>query len=265
MRLSVLQITDTHLRAQAGQRLIGVDTQASLVAVLTAALSVRIPDAVLVTGDIAHDAGPATYDRFVALLDSFYQGPRLLLAGNHDLWSPLSAHQKGTGSDSAVPELLSIGNWDLIGLDSHLDDEPGAAPTQRILERLQAVCTAARRTDRHTLIALHHPVIPVGSPWLDKDRVQNSDLLLEWLSEHSSAKVVVFGHAHQIVESTYRNIQLLGAPSTCFQFAPHTEKFTIDDRMPGCRWLFLETDGRVSTQVQRLDDFPLTIDLTQRH
>lgn len=265
MRLSVLQITDTHLRASAGARLLGVDTQASLEAVLTAALSVRIPDAVLVTGDIAHDPEPGTYDRFVALLESFYKGPCLLLAGNHDLWTPLLPHQQQANVGAPTAEVLSIGGWDLIGLDSHLDDQPGACPTQRLLERLQGACADARGGGRHVLIALHHPLIPVGSPWLDKDRVQNSDLLLEWLSEHSTAKVIVFGHAHQIVESNFRDIQLLGAPSTCFQFAPHTEKFTIDDRMPGCRWLFLESDGRVSTQVQRLDDFPLAIDLTQRH
>ncbi|MCB1685586.1 MAG: metallophosphoesterase [Pseudomonadales bacterium] len=265
MRLSVLQITDTHLRATAGQRLLGVDTQASLEAVLTAAFAVRIPDAVLVTGDIAHDPEPATYERFVALFESYYKGPRLLLAGNHDLWAPLLPHQQQAGSRAPTAEVLSIGAWDLIGLDSHLDDEPGACPPERLLERLQSACADARRAARHVLIALHHPLIPVGSPWLDKDRVHNSDLLLEWLSEHSTAKAVVFGHAHQIVESIFRDIQLLGAPSTCFQFAPHTEKFTIDDRMPGCRWLFLETDGRVSTQVQRLDDFPLTLDLTQRH
>ena len=257
MRLSVLQITDTHLRSRADQRLIGVDTQASLEAVLDSALAERTPDAVLVTGDIAHDPDPATYTRFVELLEHRYTGPRVLLAGNHDLWSPLLAHQ-----DSVR---LTLGGWELIGLDSHVDDQPGAAPAQRLLDTLQPYCEDAHRSGRHVLLALHHPLVSVGSPWLDKDRVQDSDLLLEWLSEHSSVKVIVFGHAHQIVECVHGDIQLLGTPSTCFQFAPHTERFTIDDRMPGYRWLYLEDDGAVTTQVRRLQDFPITIDLTQRH
>ena len=60
---SLLQITDLHLLAAANSRLLGVDTAASLDAVLHAALSERAADAMIVTGDIAHDAAEATYAR----------------------------------------------------------------------------------------------------------------------------------------------------------------------------------------------------------
>ncbi len=55
--LRVLHITDTHLRATAGATLLGVDTAASLAAVLHRAFSEHAPDAVLASGDLAHDPG----------------------------------------------------------------------------------------------------------------------------------------------------------------------------------------------------------------
>ena len=56
---SLLQITDLHVLAAANSRLLGVDTAVSLDAVLRAALSERAADAMIVTGDIAHDAAEA--------------------------------------------------------------------------------------------------------------------------------------------------------------------------------------------------------------
>src|SRR4051794_38072646 len=59
----ILQITDLHVLPSTGQRLLGVDTAASLDAVLSAALAERSPDALIVTGDIAHEPGDAAYAR----------------------------------------------------------------------------------------------------------------------------------------------------------------------------------------------------------
>ncbi len=50
----LLQITDLHLLPRADALLLGVDTARSLDAVLRGALSERMPDALFVTGDIAH-------------------------------------------------------------------------------------------------------------------------------------------------------------------------------------------------------------------
>ena len=114
------------------------------------------------------------------------------------------------------------------------------------------------------MIATHHPPLEVGCPWLDKDRIQNGPELLEWLSEHAGIKGMVFGHAHQVIESAYEHLALLGSPSTCFQFAPRSESFAVDDGKPGYRWLRLDTQGGVQTEVGRVVDYPLTLDLSER-
>jgi Icc protein len=259
--LNILQITDVHLRSSAGQRLLGVDTDDSLRAVLTQAFAERKPDAVLVTGDVAHDAQVQTYERFISILDAFYDGPRLLLPGNHDLWAPMQRFL-------SEPSVLSLPGWDLIGLDSHVDDSTGGEVAEPEMLALREACAAA--TDKHILLATHHPPITLDCPWIDAHRIQNGTELLAWLSEHTTVRAMVFGHAHQIVESVFesrlenRRIALLGTPSTCFQFEPRSVKFTIDDRKPGYRWLFLGSDGGVTSEVHRVADYPLKIELPQR-
>ena len=251
MTLTVLQISDVHLRREVGDRLLGVDTWDSVVAVLDQALGERSPDALLVTGDVAHDPEPRVYARFKALLAERFSGPVLMLPGNHDVLAAMGE----------LPAALELDGWTVLALDSHVDDEPQAEVDQRELSRLQEACRTA--AGEHVLVATHHPPVDVGCPWLDKDRIQNGEELLEWLSGHGAVKAMVFGHAHQIVETSYRHISLLGTPSTCFQFAPRSERFAIDVEQPGYRWLQLGADGSVGSEVVRLDDYALNVDLTQ--
>jgi len=248
--LTLLQITDLHLRAAPGATLLGVDTWHSADRVLTQALAERRPDALLVTGDVAHDPAVEVYARCRQWLDERFAGPRLVLPGNHDIGSAMGPLRE--------PTLLELGTWTVVALDSHQDDVPEALVDESDRAALLAGCDAAG--GEHILVATHHPPLAIGSPWLDKDRIQNGAELLEWLSEHTTVRAMVFGHAHQELASAYRHIQLLGTPSTCIQFEPGSTTFSVDEQKPGYRWLELSADGRVRTEVRRVEDYPLTID-----
>jgi Icc protein len=50
-----------------------------------------------------------------------------------------------------------------------------------------------------------------------------------------------------------RGVRLLGVPSTCAQFLPHSEQFAIDPAPPGYRSLTLRADGSIATEVVRID------------
>ena len=128
-------------------------------------------------------------------------------------------------------------------------------------QRLAVLKETHAEVDVPAVLALHHPLLPVGAPWLDKDCVPDGAALLEWLATQSSVRGVFFGHVHQAVEARYRQIKLWGTPSTCFQFAPGSETFTVDQRQPGYRWITLTGAGVIRTQVQRLRDVPLHIQL----
>jgi len=249
----ILQITDVHLRAGEGSTLLGVDTWDTLLAVLEQALSEASPDALLVTGDVAHDPQPEVYARFDALLGERLSCPRMVLPGNHDV---LGHMVRGPES-----EQLSLPGWTIVALDSHVDEQVGAEVDAAEFERLKESCAAAEGD--HLLVATHHPPVPVGCPWLDKDRIKIGPELLEWLSEHSRVRAMVFGHAHQRFEASHRHISLLGTPATCFQFAPGSASFAVNDERPGYRWLELGSDGEVCSTVRRVDDYPLALDLGQ--
>ena len=243
----VLHITDLHLLESDEKRLLGVDTTATLRAVLGEATAERQPAALLATGDIAHDPIVATYRRCLDILGEFHSGPLLFLPGNHDLLQPMV--------DAGMPmRPLELGPWRILPWDTHEDDAPGAvweeAAWRALLNEIE------RPVERHLVVATHHPLVDVGCPWLDKDRLGNAPELVECLAQASSVKSVVFGHAHQTVESRHGDMALLGTPSTCFQFEPHSLEFGLDRTAPGYRWLHLHDDGSLRTEVRRIKEIP---------
>ena len=258
--IHVLQITDLHLRASAGARLIGVDTDASLRAVLQAAMSTQQPDALLVTGDVAHDPDPAAYQRCLDIIAEFYLGPKLLLPGNHDVAAAMAPSVYSL-------QRLDIGDWTLLAMDSHVDDQPQAVVAPAHWRALQQQLLSL--AERPVLLATHHPPVLIGCPWLDKDRIKNGAELLDWAAANANVKALAFGHAHQEVsalhESAAGDIALLGAPSTCFQFAPGSTRFSVTEQPPGYRAWQLYADGNFASQVHRVTQFTINIELDPAH
>jgi len=74
----------------------------------------------------------------------------------------------------------------------------------------------------------------------------------------------LFGHVHQEVDATYDGIRFIASPSTCFQFKPHCDEFTLDIRAPGWRYLQLHSDGSINSQVWRLSNNDFNPDLASK-
>ncbi len=250
---ALLQITDLHVLAAENSRLLGVDTALSLDAVLRAALSERAADAMIVTGDIAHDAAEATYARVRDAIAAHYQGPIVWLPGNHDVAAPL---------DRQRPEAteLQLGEWQIVAIDTHVDGAEGGNVGVAEFDRLRALL--AHTASRFVIIAGHHPPMPLGTPWLDSGSVANGAVLLDLLSDSGRVKAYVCGHVHQETATMHRGVFVLTTPSTCFQFVPGTERFSVDATPPGWRWLDLASDGTLTTRVGRATGFPVTLDLS---
>ena len=80
----LLQISDTHLFADASRDLLGIPTAASFQAVLHAITELPQPyDVVLATGDLSQDHSAASYQRFAQEVTTL-QKPVHWLPGNHD-------------------------------------------------------------------------------------------------------------------------------------------------------------------------------------
>ena len=266
--INVLQISDLHLLADTEARLLNVLTQQSFEVVLEQALAERSPDAVLVTGDIAHEPSVAVYERFLRTVQRFTSAPLVCLPGNHDVGADMSA--------ANLPiDPVRLDNWLVLPLDSHIDEVTEAEFSDDAVRRLR---DAYAEETAHMLVAVHHPLTKVDCPWLDKDRIQ-SETLVEWLATHPGVAGVAFGHTHQIVEhelpkselhaattqSSVKTAPLHGAPSTCFQFAAGSQRFTVDRLPPGYRWWQLGPQGECSSTAKRVRGYPVDPKIERRH
>jgi len=163
--IRLLQFTDTHLMADPEAGLRGVRTQPSLQACLAHARRRHFPaDLVAVTGDLVQD-DPGGYGALELLLDGIH-APVLLVPGNHD--EPAELRRRLSGPTFQVGGSRVAGAWVVVMLETWFagsaDGEGQLGPEE--LDRLEA--TLASHRDRHALVMLHHPPLPMDAPSLDQ-------------------------------------------------------------------------------------------------
>lgn len=255
--VKVLQITDLHLLADPDDDLLGINTEKTFQAVINLAKSLCWPpDLALVTGDLAQEYTQAAYSRLYNSLSEL-ELPCFCLPGNHDE-AVFAAETLNAGKIRYLNDVL-VGNWQIICLDTKIPNAAGGGLSARELEKLQA--RLQQHQDRHVLVALHHPPVEVGSRWLDTMVLNNADELFAILRQHTNIRGILCGHIHQELDIEINGIRVLGSPSTCFQFKPNSEEFEIDSKAGGFRWLELRGDGRIVTEVYRLEELPKGLDL----
>ncbi|MCG5534607.1 phosphodiesterase [Ectothiorhodospira mobilis] len=247
--LRVLQISDLHLCPEPGDVMgSGVDTDESLAQVLSRAQQREHPlDLMMVTGDLVHTPEGDAYRRLRRTFNRL-PWPVHCLPGNHD--EPDLMEDTLAGDNIDCRKVLIRGDWLILLLDSVVPGESAGYLDDHELALLEE--TLSRHPARNALICLHHPVIPLGSAWMDRIGLANTDDLFRVIDAHPKVRAVLFGHAHREVDETRNGVRLLGAPSTGVQFAPHTPEPRLDDLPPGYRHLELHADGRVQTRVEYL-------------
>lgn len=246
--LTLWQFTDTHLAADPAATLMGVNVLDTLREVVAAARADRPrPNLVIATGDLVHDESSAGY-RLLADTLRALPAPVYCLPGNHDAPARMSEVLR-SGPVRYEKEWLA-GGRQVILLDS---TEPGQAGGRLSANELGRLHDALRRRpEHHALLALHHPPVAIGSPWMDAMGLANADELFEVIDAFPQVRGVVWGHIHQEFDDERRGVRLLGTPSTCVQFAPCMEECVIDSQPPGYRWIRLHGDGRIDSAVRRV-------------
>jgi len=252
----LIQITDCHLGAQQSESLLGLNTDQSLDDVLQQIQSSEISfDHLLCTGDVASKPHEDCYQRFETIIRSYFPQPLSWLAGNHDSAEIMAASQERLGIQS---RLVVLGDWVLVLLDSSV---PGQVYGQLAASELDFLDHALRmHHDKHVIVSLHHQPILVGSEWIDQYILRNADTFFQLLDNFPHVKIVTWGHVHQEFQQQRNGVTLLGTPSTCVQFKPKCDEFTVDTQMPGYRWFDLRADGSFDTAVRRVTNKQYVID-----
>jgi len=246
--LRLIQFTDPHLYADENGTLRGVATLPALERTLAHAKARDWPvDAVLVTGDLVQDdpGGYASFRRVFSALNL----PVYCLPGNHD--EPAAMRRELARAPFVMDPLIDHDAWRIVQLDSCVPGSADGRLSAASLKMLDEALAGAGR--RHVLVCLHHHPVPMSSRWLDRVGLANASELFRVLDAHRNVRAVLWGHVHQCYDGLRRNVRLLGTPSTCAQFLPHSDEFAVDPRPPGYRTLTLRPDGTLDTEVIWVD------------
>lgn len=248
--VSILQVTDMHILAHAGEKLLGIDTEWTFHAILEQAWAEnKVIDAMLVTGDLAEHPCESSYQRILKKLET-YDVPSLCLPGNHDDYG-LMQQILNAGTVSCSKQ-LNLENWQIICLNSQIPGAPGGHLSSRELEFLDDCLR--KKPDSPTLIAVHHHCQKTQSVWMDTMMIDNSRQFLSVVAMHPQVKTVICGHIHQLMDTQSGSVRILGTPSTCFQFTPGCTAFSVDEAAPGYRMIDLYADGHIETRVSFLKE-----------
>jgi len=202
------------------------------------------PDLLLATGDLSEDGSRTSYLTLRNYLKPLGI-PILALPGNHD--DPGLLAEIFPGSPVDTIRVSEHGPWQIIRLNSCLPGRPEGRLGEKMLADLESFLK--NNEQRPLLVALHHQPVSIGSPWIDKYRLQQPEPFLQLIDRQTNVKAVVWGHVHQVFEASRNGTAMLGSPSSAINGLKAAQKFTPDASGPAFRWLELKADGTTLTGV----------------
>lgn len=246
----LVQLTDSHLFADEGGSLVGLNTADSLQQVIELVRAEQPSiDLLLATGDLSQDTTVQAYQRFRRMTEGLSPRARWL-PGNHDELQPMA---EAAVHSCLLKPTVDIGNWRITLLNSAVAGKShGYLEDDQLRLLVQAVSEAP---DRHHLVCLHHHPVPVGCAWIEPINLHNAAKLWQVLERFPQVRAVLWGHVHQPFDQVRNGVRLLATPSTCVQFAVGSDDFKVSQEAPGYRWLRLHPDGTLHTGVSRVKDF----------
>nr|WP_277608425.1 metallophosphoesterase [Microbulbifer elongatus] len=251
----LIQFTDPHIGGRPDYQLLGLDTGHTLDEVLAALDKTPVaPELMVVTGDVSANASEASYRRFLHKMQRV-QAPWFWLPGNHD--NPQRMDQLAA---KRRPEVVSMGNWRLLLLDTSVPGQICGGFDEPELTRIAQLIDS--HADHPLMLMMHHQPVAVGSHWIDGHMLKaGREAFIELVQQADNVRAITWGHVHQQFDSHLGNIGLHATPSTSVQFTPGSGPFAVDNEMPGYRWFDLHDDGHYDTGVERVAIAEYSVDL----
>lgn len=171
------------------------------------------PEVVLATGDLTDNGTPREMEILAELLDPL-RVPLLPLVGNHDRRDTFrdTFDMPWATDDSHLSWVTDVGELRIIGLDTTIPDSHGGLFDEERQEWLTAALAEA--ADRRTIIAMHHPPFASGIQWMDRMRLEGSDVFARVVSEASGIERIFCGHLHRPLTAVIGGVATTVGPST---------------------------------------------------
>jgi len=227
---TIAHLSDPHLLAGGALQYGHVDTEARLMAALTRLARLDpAPQALVFTGDLADKGEPKAYLRLRELVEPVAAslGAQVIwVMGNHDdraAYARQLFDEVGDG-DATHDRVYDVAGLRVVSLDSTVPGWHHGELSRAQLDWLADVL--ATPAPHGTLLALHHPPIPVPMMRLAEIiELKDQQPLAEVLSG-SDVRAIVGGHFHFSSYSTFAGIPVSVASATCY-----TSELAPDDRL----------------------------------
>jgi 3',5'-cyclic AMP phosphodiesterase CpdA len=216
-RVVIAHVTDTHVPG-AGE---ATHLDAEPVRNLTLALehASRRSSGILITGDCAAKAGTdAEYAAFEEVVTTA-RVPVWLAPGNHDDSPKLQRLFNLPSRDGRCDYVVDLPGARLVVLDStRLGREDGALDASQ-LEWLDAQLGTVP-----SIVAMHHPCIPLGGRAFDTIRLDDPsrgglrEVVANALRRGARIHAIVSGHAHMTCFAEFAGVKTIIAPSSAYEF-----------------------------------------------
>lgn len=176
------------------------------------------PDFVLHTGDVTYNPDESAYFTARDILSAITV-PVYYLAGNHDDPVALQRVMLGrTEIKSPFDYEFEVNGVQIVCVDSN---RPAEFPAGRVSDEQLAWLEGITRAqdDRPLVVATHHNVLPMGSPWWDDFmRMANGeDFHRALLPARDRLRAVFFGHVHQNADTVRDGIPYFSTLSSWYQ------------------------------------------------
>ncbi|MEM6856128.1 MAG: metallophosphoesterase [Planctomycetota bacterium] len=223
----VALLSDTHIDADPGRQVRGVNMAENLSAVIKRLHAAESkPQGILINGDIARDEGRngdyAVLNRRLEALQNLRPHTHVV-PGNHDHRGNMIDAGLFHADEGAVENKscrrLSFGGADWYLLDSlrYVDEVAGSLGSEQI-DWLAAQLDAAP-ADRPAMVLTHHQPEDPQDPDDDGFGLADGAALLDMLRERKQVKAIFHGHRHAWAVRETHGIHIVGLPATSYVFA----------------------------------------------
>ena len=230
---TVAHLSDPHLLAGGALQYGHVDTEARLTAALERLGRLEpAPQALVFTGDLADKAEPKAYLRLRELVESTAEaiGAQVIwVMGNHDERAAYSRHLFDVESEEPQDRVHDVAGLRIVSLDSTVPGWHHGELRPAQLDWLAEVL--ATPAPHGTVLAMHHPPIPVPMMRIAEIIELRDQQPLADLVEGSDVRAIIGGHFHFTSYSTFAGVPVSVASATCYtsELAPNQRLLSAVD------------------------------------